>query len=141
MLLLLEPKNKSFVPQPIRFDLQSSEDSRRFAGAMSKKKLKRQAVGVGIGAAGQRSLAQSEGGVGNAEEGEERGADRQARRGDQPAGSPGVERELGDGSRDVPLRRLAADEVVRQMMVERVGLEQPSVTCAQPFPPVEFVVA
>src|SRR5437763_10148132 len=92
MLLLLEPKNRRFVPEPDRFDVQSSEDSRRFASAMFKKKLKRPAVGVGTGAFGQHRLAQSEGGVGDAEESEQRGVDRKACRGDQPAGLLGAER-------------------------------------------------
>ena len=64
----------------------------------------------------------------------------EARGGDQLFRFRVIEIELDDRTRDVPGGVLAADQVMALMMVERVGLDQPSVTPAQPFVAIELII-
>ena len=45
---------------------------------------------------------------------------------DEPLGIAGIELEFGDRAGDVESRILAADEIMCLMMVERIGLDQPT---------------
>jgi len=92
-----------------------------------------EAFGVSFGApliADERGLPHPKRAIRPQIETEQLGIDCPPSREDQPLRSRGIQIELDDGARDVPRRVLASDQIVRLVMVQRVGLQQAAIAKA-----------
>lgn len=92
-----------------------------------------QAFGVSFGAlliAGERGMPHPKGGIGPQVESEQLGIDREPGRDNQPLRALQIQIELYGGTRNVPSRVLASDQIVRLVVVQRVGLQQAAIATA-----------